>query len=67
MYWIIGKLLGLRVEKFDDHAFIKFPIWANEKMRNQICDNFKSDYEVKKNKPIKITLGYRIAKLEYDV
>ena len=61
-----GLSMWVRIEKFDNYAYIHFPIWTNEKTRNQVCERFKKDYEIKKEKPLKIKLGYRIAKVEYE-
>jgi hypothetical protein len=66
IYNIIGFILGFKVEKLKDGVIIRFPIWTSKKMRRDVIDNLKKDYEVRYNKSMKVTLGYRLAKLEYE-
>lgn len=66
IYNIIAKILGFSVEKLDNGALIHFPIWSTQKMRQSVLDNLKKDYEIKNNKFMKIDLGHRWARLEYN-
>lgn len=66
LWYIISKILGIRIKKTDYGALIKFPFWLSNKNKEIVLDRLRKDYEVKNCKSMKFEIGHRIARLEYN-